>query len=178
MTNAELVILGLIAEQPRHGYEIEAVIEERGMRNWTEVGFSSIYYILKKLERAGRIEGHMELSEGQGPARKVYRLTPQGRDAWRSATIEALSTPVPYYGPFRIGLSSLPGISNKEALAAVRNYRKELSARAEQVRQRWTSQQSRLPYHADALFDLSMTLIDAELSWVSSFIQQLEQREG
>ncbi len=178
MTNSELVIMGLVAEQPRHGYEIEAVIEERGMRNWTEVGFSSIYYILKKLERAGWIEGHMELSEGQGPARKVYRLTPQGRDAWRSATIEALSTPVPYYSPFRIGLASLPGISTKEALAAVQNYHKQLSARAEQVRQRWTSQQSRLPYHADALFDLSMTLIDAELSWVSSFIQQLEQREG
>ena len=30
MTNAELVILSLIAERPRHGYEIEVVIEDRG----------------------------------------------------------------------------------------------------------------------------------------------------
>ena len=45
MTNAELVVLSLIAEKPRHGYEIEVVIEARGMREWTEVGFSSIYYI-------------------------------------------------------------------------------------------------------------------------------------
>ena len=51
MTNAELAILSLVAEQPRHGYEIENVIEQRGMRAWTEIGFSSIYYILKKLEK-------------------------------------------------------------------------------------------------------------------------------
>ena len=46
MTSAEFAILTLIVEQPRHGYEIEQVIEQRGMRQWTEVGFSSIYYLL------------------------------------------------------------------------------------------------------------------------------------
>ena len=75
MTNAELAILSLVAEQPRHGYEIEQVIEARGMREWTEVGFSSIYYLLKKLERRGLVEGHLEAAE-RGPARKIYRLTP------------------------------------------------------------------------------------------------------
>ncbi|MGD8625667.1 MAG: helix-turn-helix transcriptional regulator, partial [Anaerolineae bacterium] len=48
MTNAELAILTLVAEAPHHGYEIEQIIQERGMREWTEVGFSSIYYLLKK----------------------------------------------------------------------------------------------------------------------------------
>ena len=39
MKNAELAILSLIAEQPRHGYDIERVIEAWGMREWTEIGF-------------------------------------------------------------------------------------------------------------------------------------------
>ena len=77
MTNAELAILTLVAEKPRHGYEIECVIEERGMRDWTEIGFSSIYYLLKKLEKEGLLEGRMETT-GRGPARKVYRATPAG----------------------------------------------------------------------------------------------------
>ena len=71
MTNAELAILSLIAEQPRHGYDIEQVIEARGMREWTEIGFSSIYYLLKKLEKDGLIESQLEQQEGKGPARKV-----------------------------------------------------------------------------------------------------------
>ena len=33
MTNAELAILNLIAEKPRHGYQIEQVIQDRGMRD-------------------------------------------------------------------------------------------------------------------------------------------------
>jgi DNA-binding PadR family transcriptional regulator len=92
MTNAELAVLSLVAEQPRHGYEIERVIEERGMREWTEIGFSSIYYLLKKLEREGLIEGQLA-ETGRGPARKVYRLTPAGHEAARAGVLEALSVP-------------------------------------------------------------------------------------
>ena len=47
----ELLLLGILAEKPQHGYHIEHLIEERGMRKWTEVGFSSIYYILARLEK-------------------------------------------------------------------------------------------------------------------------------
>jgi len=39
-----------VAEQPKHGYQIEQDITTRGMREWTEIGFSSIYYVLNKLE--------------------------------------------------------------------------------------------------------------------------------
>ena len=59
MTNAELAILSLIAEVPSHGYKIEQTIETRGMREWTEIGFSSIYYLLKKLEKAGLMESQL-----------------------------------------------------------------------------------------------------------------------
>jgi len=67
MTNAELAILSLVAERPRHGYEIEQVIAERGMRDWTEVGFSSIYYLLKKLEQEHLIESRLEATD-RGPS--------------------------------------------------------------------------------------------------------------
>jgi hypothetical protein len=66
MTNAELAILGLIVERPRHGYEIEKVIEERGMREWTEVAFSSIYYILRKLEKKNLIHSRLD-THGSDP---------------------------------------------------------------------------------------------------------------
>ena len=50
VSNAEFTLLSLLKEQPRHAYEIEQVIEERNMRDWTEIGFSSIYRLLSKLE--------------------------------------------------------------------------------------------------------------------------------
>ncbi|HEY1013810.1 MAG TPA: PadR family transcriptional regulator, partial [Herpetosiphonaceae bacterium] len=92
LTNAELAILSLVAERPRHGYEIEQVIEERGMRDWTEIGFSSIYYVLKKLERAGLAAGASEPTE-RGQTRIVYQATAAGGAALRAAVADALSTP-------------------------------------------------------------------------------------
>jgi len=114
VTNAELAILSLIVETPRHGYQIERVIEERGMREWTEIGFSSIYYVLKKLERNGWVESRIEQDEGRGPARKVYYVTQDGLDAWQEATLEVLSRPMRRYSSLQLGLSNLPGLGHEE----------------------------------------------------------------
>ena len=69
LTDAELLLLGLVSEMPRHGYELEQVIETRGMREWTQVGFSSIYFVLGKLEKAALevvvdIEANLPLCRG------------------------------------------------------------------------------------------------------------------
>ena len=176
MTNAELAILSLVAEQPRHGYEIERVIEERGMREWTEIGFSSIYYLLKKLEREGMIAGQLEEAE-RGPARKVYRPTPAGRDALRAGVLDALSVPRRCYLPLQLGLANLPGTSPAEALAALRQYRDSLAGRLEHVQVHRESQRP-LPYFIDAMFDHSVTMIQAELEWITQFISQLEDQTG
>jgi len=178
MTNAELAILSLIVEKSRHGYEIEGVIEEREMRNWTEVGFSSIYYLLKKLEKKGLVEGQLEKPLGKGPARKVYHITSAGLKAYHQATLEAISTPIPPYSAFLLGLSNLLSIPAEDSLTALRQYRQKMLERAEHLRARWTSTEGQVPFNVNALFDYSMTLIDAELSWVTDFIHQIEQREG
>jgi DNA-binding PadR family transcriptional regulator len=178
MTNAELAILSLIVEESRHGYEIEQIIEAREMRNWTEVGFSSIYYVLNKLEKKGLVEGQIEKSVGKGPARKVYHITPTGLEAYHKATIEALSNPIPPYSAFLLGLSNIHDIPTESSLQALYHYRQKMAERAEHLRERWDSQEPQLPFHVNALFDLSMTLVDAELSWVTGFIHQLEVRQG
>jgi len=168
MTNAELAILGLVVEQPRHGYQIEQVINERGMRNWTEVGFSSIYYLLKKLEDHGLVESHLE-QVGPGPARKVYSATPGGREALDEAVVEALSQPERCYQPFLLGLSHLPRIPRGQALGAVRRYRAGLEARLAEV-QESAQHQRPLPDHVAAMFDYSQALIQAEMAWLDGFI--------
>jgi DNA-binding PadR family transcriptional regulator len=175
MTNTELAILSLVAETPRHGYEIEQVIEERGMREWTEIGFSSIYYLLKKLEREGLVEGQLTEAE-RGPARKVYRPTPTGWEALHVGVLEALSTPHRCYPPLQLGLSNLPSISPGEAISALRRYRDALTARLEQVQAKWESQRP-LPYFVDAMFDYSVTLIGTELAWIEKFIKQVEEQQ-
>jgi DNA-binding PadR family transcriptional regulator len=177
MTNTELAILSLIAERARHGYEIEQVIEERGMRDWTEIGFSSIYYILKKLEKQCWLESHVAQDNEQGPARKVYQLTEAGWQAWHEGILDVLSNPRPIYDPFQLGLANLAGLSTAKSLAALRKYHEQLAQKRDYVKARWTALHH-APEHVNAMFDLSMTLLNSELTWLEQFIEQVARKGG
>jgi DNA-binding PadR family transcriptional regulator len=173
MTNTELAILGLVAEAPRHGYEIERLIEQRGMRNWTEVGFSSIYYVLGKLEQRGWIASRTEPAEGRGPARKVFEIQPTGRDAWYQATLEALTGPGQPNSSFLLGLAGLPGIRSADAVVALRQYRRGILARKNEVDEAW-QRAGTLPFVLEGMFEYSVNLLQTELDWLDRYIPRLE----
>lgn len=173
MKNADLAILGLIVEKPRYGYEIEQVIEERNMRDWTEIGFSSIYNVLSRLEKSNYLSSRLEAAAGRGPARKVYEVTEDGRSAWYQATLDALSNPVKCDQSFFLGLVGLPAIPREEAFQALENYRQRLNERRDQATARWQEIGEDSFYVIDAMFEYSLNLIDAEIKWIEGFIQRL-----
>lgn len=177
MTNAELAVLSLLSEKPRHGYDIETQIEDRGMRDWTDIGFSSIYAILKKLEKKGWVEAEFARSVGQGAPRKVYRITASGREAQLSAVFEALSMPGRPNSSLLLGLANLPMISKDQALEALGQYCIALEARLGQLLLRADEQQP-LPDFVEAMFDYSTAMIATELAWLNEYIQKLETQDG
>lgn len=173
MTNAELAILCLVAEKPRHGYEIEQVIEDRGMREWTEVGFSSIYYLLKKLAEKGLVIGEIQEHSGTGPVRKVFRVTREGRRTANTGILATLAEPAKQVSPLQIGLANLPCVDKAEAVRALRSYAETLHGRGEYLRERERAQEP-LPDHVRAMFSHSLALIEAEREWVRDFIKGWE----
>jgi DNA-binding PadR family transcriptional regulator len=178
MTDAELAILGLVHERERYGYEIEAVIEERGMREWTAIGFSSIYYLLKKLEQEGLIRSRLE-EGGRGAARKVYQVTEQGRGQLRAETLVRLSEARPAPSPFLLGIANAPGLPLEEVITAVEGHRQELMGRMGRVNTAWIRQgKGRLSPLVEALFDYSIAMLRAEDAWVGDLLAKLRQAEG
>jgi len=178
VTDAELVVLSLIGEKPRHGYQIEQVIEEREMREWTELGFSSIYYLLNKLENKELIASRLEQTSGRGPARKVYSITKDGWKTCQRGILEALSEPSRPPSMFLLGMSNLPAVPRAEALAALQHYAASLAERREHLQERMNIGQGTIPFHVGAMFDYSLTMIQAELAWLEKFIQQMEAQDG
>jgi len=76
LSHKQFVVLGLIAETPSHAYNINQRIEERGMRDWTAIGKSSIYRIMIELENTKLVEYYEE--EVDHRKRKVYTITDYG----------------------------------------------------------------------------------------------------
>ncbi|HEY7098346.1 MAG TPA: PadR family transcriptional regulator [Terriglobales bacterium] len=75
--SAELLILSLIENRPRHGYEISKLIESRS-DGVLRFNVASFYPLLYRLEQRGFIEGRWVEKAGQR-RRRYYRLTAQGR---------------------------------------------------------------------------------------------------
>jgi DNA-binding PadR family transcriptional regulator len=80
--SVRFAILGLLAQRPRHGYELRAAFESvvGGDANW-EVKPAQIYTTLERLEEARLVERKSDLGEGDEPSRRVYDLTAPGRAA-------------------------------------------------------------------------------------------------
>ncbi|HZI17772.1 MAG TPA: PadR family transcriptional regulator [Pyrinomonadaceae bacterium] len=75
--SAELLILSLVEDQPRHGYDIGQLIEERS-QGVLRFNVASLYPLLYRLERRRWIQGRWVEKPGQR-RRRYYRLTPEGR---------------------------------------------------------------------------------------------------
>jgi DNA-binding PadR family transcriptional regulator len=74
-------VLGLLAKGPSHGYAIRAAFEEQLGIFW-ELNYGQIYQVLAALENEGLIVRTSH--EANSRPRKVYALSPSGRDALHS----------------------------------------------------------------------------------------------
>lgn len=78
----ELVLLGLLAQQPRHGYELHKQLEElRGIGLVWRIKQANLYALLDKLERKGWLRSQVVKDE-EHQARKQYTVCEAGRRAW------------------------------------------------------------------------------------------------
>ncbi|MFC3499765.1 PadR family transcriptional regulator [Micromonospora krabiensis] len=175
LTPAELTVLGLVVEQPQHGYDLERAIEQRGIRQWTDIGFSSIYYLLTKLEQRGLVV------VGEAPpaakSRRVFHATAEGRRvAARNALAfiaEARPTPLPVL----VGVANLSLLTAQQYEQALRTRLVQLETRIAAVQ---AAQQARTsaPLAAREVFSYSLNQMEAERQWLTTRVQVPRDQES
>ncbi|MDD5119696.1 MAG: helix-turn-helix transcriptional regulator [Candidatus Omnitrophica bacterium] len=77
MIEQELILLGLLRQSPRHGYEIKLKVREI-LSLFAGVQLKSIYYPLRILEEKGLL-AKQAVKKSNRPERFVYCLTDKGR---------------------------------------------------------------------------------------------------
>ena len=80
--SAELLVLSLLEDQARHGYDISKLIQ---LRSGGALRFhvTSLYPLLHRLEKEGWIEG-LWVEKAEQRRRRYYKLTPEGKKVLRS----------------------------------------------------------------------------------------------
>jgi DNA-binding PadR family transcriptional regulator len=83
MQAVKWALLGLLSEEPRHGYDLKGAFEEQLGGAWP-LNIGQVYSTLARLERDGLVSSEL-VPQDLVPDRRVYRITEEGRrvlDAW------------------------------------------------------------------------------------------------
>ncbi len=178
LSNVELMLLQLIAEcRQASGYDLLKLIDRRGYREWANIGTTSIYAGLKKLNDKGLIESEESGEKsGKGPMPTRFGITEVGREALRREIIASLSSTRERDNRFDLGVAALPFVEKGEAVEALRARLDFLAKALTNIRRSYESQGgSRLPLHVRALFLHPMNLIESEQAFVARFISECQE---
>ena len=80
--SAALLVLSLLEDQPRHGYDISKLIQIRS-GGALQFHVTSLYPLLHRLEKQGLVEG-LWVEKADQRRRRYYSLTTPGRRMLRS----------------------------------------------------------------------------------------------
>ncbi len=110
------MLLALLAKETAHGYELKQALEQIFGSAYPSPNIGQIYVTLGRLEKDGLVHGE-DVAQTNRPNKRVYELTPAGR--------EALSTWVdePSDGPrlrsdffLKLALAPMTGTADRVAL--------------------------------------------------------------
>ena len=179
LTTPDLVILSLLAERPMHGYEVNATLENRKIRDWAAVSRPQIYYSLDKLTRLGLIRVTDDGSSSAGPERRVFQTTEAGRKRLADALEAPRWTNAQVHQPFQTWLALSWQARPRAFAQQVRRRRKHLEDKLSEERATLDDVLKEVghPYHeAVWMLKLAISQIELELKWLDQLERETPRR--
>jgi DNA-binding PadR family transcriptional regulator len=170
-----LAVLVVLAEQPRHPYDVAATLRQRHKHETVRLNYGSLYGVVESLERRGLIEAQETRRDGRLPERTVYRVTDAGRIETHDWLTELLSTPVRDYPALQAALSFLPALPPGDVVALLTERGAYLEAElAQAAATRELAQKYGLPRLFWVEAEFGTALREAELGYVRQLIRDIE----
>lgn len=164
-----MLLLGLLMAESQHGYSINEFIE-RNLGRVSGMKRATAYALLEKLERDGLVKMETE-TVGNYPPRKVYSLTPAGREAFYHLLPALLVDIERDPSAVDIALMFSDWLEPGQVAALLQERVRRLQARVSELRS--------TPGHKDApgvnyAMDRRRALLQAEQDWILQLITRLE----
>jgi DNA-binding PadR family transcriptional regulator len=171
ISHKQFVILGLVAEEPSHAYSINQRIDERGMRDWTAIGKSSIYRIILELENIKLVEYYEE--EVDHRKRKVYTITDYGARILKEKVYNVIKG---FIGKndedFYVAFSMLPLLSTEQIIEAF-SYSIETMKRHKIELEKMLESNPNFPINVSGLFIHPIKILETDILFMEWVIEKI-----
>jgi DNA-binding PadR family transcriptional regulator len=164
------ILLGLLTERPKHGYELKREHDER-LPGAKPLAYGQVYATLQRLERDGLVTVAETVQEG-GPERTVYALTPDGEAKIRRWLTE-VEPPAPYVSTTLFARVVLALVAH----AAAGDYLgRQRTAHLTRMRELTAQKTAAHATAAEVLAaDYALLHLDADLRWIEIASQRLTE---
>jgi len=168
----ELAVLGLLHENPMHGYELRKQLNV--VLGWGRVlSYGSLYPALKKMLRSGWITEHVVTPEVGAPIsrrqRIVYELTADGDD--RFAKLMSEAGPASWEDDnFDVRFAFFSRTDMEIRLRILEGRRTRLQERLERVQGQLARTQQQMDRYATELQRHGVESVEREVRWLSDLI--------
>ncbi|HQP91799.1 MAG TPA: PadR family transcriptional regulator [Candidatus Omnitrophota bacterium] len=171
----ELLILGLLKDKPRHGYEIKKQVKEV-VSTFAVLDVESIYYTLNLLEKKGFVKKAVS-SDGQRPEKFVYSLTQKGDQRFRQLLTKIiLNVDRPNFS-VDIALYFLPYLPLDIARHRLKGRARLLSKVEEGLKNLSNQLKEKSSYHLKSIVEHNLELLQAEKKFIQNVSQELENQK-
>ena len=179
LTTPDLVLLSLLAERPMHGYQANAELVRREIKDWAGISRPQVYYSLEKLARAGMIRSLETGEPASGPERSSFETTAKGRaalaDALERKDWATQRDRPPFLTWVALSWQARPGVMKRQIERRREFLEKEVAKEKEVLRS--ILEEVGHPYH-EAVWMVSLMIdqFKVELRWLNKVEKELRRR--
>ncbi len=171
MIGHELILLGLLKQSPKHGYEIKKEIRDI-LFLFAGVDLKSIYYPLRILEKRGLVTKRIS-KIGRRPQRVVYALTQKGESRFQELVTKSLLNFKRPQFSLDLSLYFLDYIKPEVAKRKLRARMLLLERLSKSLREMANSLKKKRPSSLVYILEHNLQMVETESKFLTNFIKLL-----
>lgn len=173
MSNIDLILLGLIKQNPQSAYDIKKNIEYRNISKWVRISEQSIYKKVLQLEEKKYITSYKK-KEGNMPDKAIYTITDKGNVYFNKLMNDISQKDISIFLDFNTIIVNLDLVDGEQKNILVSNIKNKILEFKKVLNEKYL-QREHIPEVGKAIFKQQIDLVSSLEKWVIEFEKSLNQ---
>lgn len=164
----ELAILGLLKEEPMHGYQLSRELGD-SLGGFWRVSYGSLYPTLRRLEKDGAVSAEFDPT-GRGRRKTTYRITDEGERLFLELLQETPHDNTTEDTRFRVRLAFFRYLPPETRIRLLERRRATLEDRLSTIKGSLSNTRQRVDTYTLALMRHGQAATESDIAWLDDLI--------
>src|SRR5438094_7129708 len=172
----ELAILGLLKEEPMHGYQLSRELGD-SLGGFWRVSYGSLYPTLRRLEKEGAVVAEIDPA-GRGRRKTTYRITEVGEKLFLELLQETPHDNTTEDTRFRVRLAFFRYLPPETRIRLLERRRASLEDRLGTIKDSLRTTRERVDDYTLALMEHGRSVTESDIAWLEGLVRAERDRTG